>query len=132
MKILVLAGMTLAVVSLGASGAYQKKPKPPDVEVLETRAQRGDGRILVDGRVRATGEKPLRGLVVIFDLISPENGVVASVKAILDEDTVESGQERGCQSVTSDHARAVRYKIRAFDRGERELRVANGGPFPIE
>jgi hypothetical protein len=32
----------------------------------------------------------------------------------------------------ADAARAVKYTIRAFDMHEKELRIANGGPFPIE
>jgi hypothetical protein len=28
--------------------------------------------------------------------------------------------------------RAVSYEVRAFDAGERDLRVANPGPYPIE
>jgi hypothetical protein len=32
----------------------------------------------------------------------------------------------------ADSARAVRYTLRAFDGHEKELRVANPGPYPIE
>jgi hypothetical protein len=69
---------------------------------------------------------------VYFDLLSPENGVVTSQKAVLDEDQVQPGQERSAQSAAAEHVRAVRYKIRAFDMQERELRISNAGPFPIE
>ncbi len=124
--------LALAVLLVCFNGAGQRKQKPPEVVVLEARAHRSEGKILVDFRVRVTAGKPLRGLVVVFDLMSPENGVVSSEKAVLDEATVEPGQERSSQSVTSDQGRAVRYKIRAFDLGERELRVTNAGPFPIE
>ena len=124
--------LALACLSLGAAGAYQRKQKPPDVEVLETRARRNEGKIQLDGRVRTTGEKPIHGLIVIFDLISAENNVVGSERAVLDEDFVVPGQERSYHSETSEHARAVRYRIRAFALGDRELRAANTGPFPIE
>jgi len=100
--------------------------------VLETRARRGEGKILLDGRVRTTGEKPIHGLIVIFDLISPENGVVGSERAVLDEDLLAPGQERAFHSETGDLARAVQYRIRAFDTADRELRAANTGPFPID
>ncbi len=122
----------LALALLSVSSAYQKKQKPPDVTVVETKARRAEGRILVDARARATGEKPLRGLVLVFDLMSPENGVVSSEKALLDDDVLQPGDERSCQSATSDVARAVKYKVRAFDTSDRELRVGNDGPFPIE
>jgi hypothetical protein len=89
-------------------------------------------KISVDGKVRVTGEKPLRGLVIVFDFRSPEKEVVTSQKAIIDEDTLEAGREGVFHSEMADSARAVRYTVRAFDMHEKELRVANPGPFPVE
>jgi len=129
MRIFVLA---LAVLSLTAVGASQKQKKPPDVSVIEAKARRADGKVLVDGRVRLTAPKQIRGLVIIFDLLSPENGVMATEKAVVDEDFVKPGQERSYHAETSDPVRAVRYRIRASDHGEHELRVENSGPFAIE
>jgi hypothetical protein len=129
MRILVLA---IAVLSLSALGSSQKRKKPPDVTVLEAKARRGDGKILVDGSVRITAQKQIHGLVVIFDLLSAENGVLASEKAVVDEGFIEPGQERSIHAETSDPVRAVRYRIRAFDNFERELRAENTGPFPVE
>lgn len=50
--------------------APQKAKKPADVEILETKVARDAGRISVDGRVKVTAEKPLRGLILIFDFRS--------------------------------------------------------------
>ena len=111
--------------------AEPQKARKAEVEVLETKARRADGEILIDIRVK-TAEKTLRGLIVYFDLLSPENGVVTSQKAVLDEGQVQPGQERSAQSAAAEHVRAVRFKVRAFDMQERELRIANAGPFPIE
>ncbi|MBZ5622997.1 MAG: hypothetical protein LAQ69_30320 [Acidobacteriia bacterium] len=113
-------------------GANQKQKKPPDVTMLEAKARRGEGKILVDGRVRITAQKQIHGLVIVFDLLSPENGVMASEKALVDEDFIEPGQERSYHAETPDPVRAVRYRIRAFDNAERELRAENTGPFPVE
>jgi hypothetical protein len=129
MRILVLAA---AVLSLSALGAGPRPKKPADVTVLEAKARRGDGKVLVDGRVRITAQKRMRGLVIVFDLLSAENGVMATEKAVVDEDWIEPGQERSYHAETADPVRAVRYRIRAFDNGERELRAENTGPFPIE
>jgi|SRR5947199_1956833 len=122
----------LLAFALFSAGAPQKARRPPEVAVLETRARRANGEIHIDIRVRTGAERPLRGLIVYFDLISPENGVVTSQKAVLDEDQIEPGQERSAASAASEHVRAVKYRIRAFDTQERELRIANAGPFPIE
>jgi hypothetical protein len=45
---------------------------------------------------------------------------------------METGKEGVFHSEMADSARAVRYTIRAFDNHEKELRVANPGPYPIE
>ena len=129
MKVLALA---LAAVFCCSVALSQKRPKPPDVEVVECKALRNDGKILIDGRARASATKALRGLIVYFDLLNPENGVVGTQNVVLEEDRLEPEQERAWHSETSDHVRAVRYRIRATDRDKRELRVANDGPFPIE
>jgi hypothetical protein len=114
------------------SHAQDKKKKQPDVQVLESSGRREEGKIKLDGRVRVTAEKPLRGLVVVFDFLSPERAVISSEKTIIDEEPMNKGQEGSYHVETLDLARAVYYKIRAFDRNDRELRVENEGPFTIE
>ena len=106
--------------------------KRPDVQILETKAVREGAKISVDGKVRVTSEKSLRGLVIVFDFRSPEKEVVTSQKALIDEDTMEPGREGVFHSEMADSARAVRYTLRAFDNHEKELRVANPGPYPVE
>src|SRR5471030_1943568 len=96
----------LALVSLGAS-APQKPKKALDVQVVETKARREEGKITVDGKVKVTGDKPLHGLVIVFDFRSPEKEVVTSQKAIIDEDTLEAGKEGVFHSEMADSARAV-------------------------
>ena len=120
----------LVLVCFAVPGLPQKKKS--DVEVLETKGKRDEGKIQLDIRVKTSGEKVLRGLIVVFDLMSPEKNVVGSLRATLDDSPVEPGQERDTTAETAEHVRAVQYKIRAFDGSERELRVANDGPFPIE
>jgi hypothetical protein len=128
MKVLALF---LSAWSLMAFGP-QKGKKPADVHMLETRAVRDAGIIKVDGRVRVTGEKPLRGLVIVFDFRSPEKEVVTAQKAIVAADTMKQGQEGAFHNEMVDAPRAVNYTIRAFDAHEKELRVANPGPYIIE
>ena len=128
------APIALVLVSLFAAVAQQKQKqkKPPDVEVLETKARREEARITLDGKVRVTGEKPLKGLVIVFDFRSPEKEVVTTQKTVIEEDTLETGREGVYHVEMADAARAVRYEVRAFDFHEKELRVSNTGPFPIE
>ena len=129
MKVSIILSLFLA---LFAAAAQQKGKKPADVQILETKAVRDGAKIKVDGKVRVTGEKPLHGLVIVFDFRSPEKEVVTSQKAVIDEDTLETGREGVFRSEMADSARAVRYTLRAFDTHEKELRVANPGPYPVE
>ncbi len=129
MKVLTILSLFLA---LFAAAAQQKGKKAADVQILETKAVRDGTKIKVDGKVRVTGEKPLHGLVIVFDFRSPEKEVVTSQKAVIDEETMETGREGVFRSEMADSARAVRYTLRAFDTHEKELRVANPGPYPVE
>jgi hypothetical protein len=120
------------LLALFAASAQQKPRKPADAEILETKVVREPTRITVDGKVSVTGEKPLHGLVIYFDFRSPEKEVVTTQKAVITEETVETGYEGAFHSEMADSARAVKYTIRAFDTHEKELRIVNTGPFPIE
>jgi hypothetical protein len=124
--------IALLAITLIAASAQQKPKKPADVQILETKAVRETTRITVDGKVRVTADKPLHGLVIVFDFRSPEKEVVTTQKAIIDEDVLEAGHEGVFHSEMADAARAVKYTIRAFDMHEKELRIANAGPFPVE
>jgi hypothetical protein len=110
----------------------QKKKKPADVEILETKVARDAGKISVDGRVKVTAEKALRGLVLVFDFRSPEKEVVTAKKSVIDDATLETGHEGVFHNEMVDAPRAVDYMIRAFDSHERELRVENPGPYIVE
>jgi hypothetical protein len=131
MRAVLLIAAALCLCAFAAQTQGSKK-KPPDIEVLEARARRDNGRITVDGRVRATAAKPLRDLVLVFDFLSAEGGVVSSEKTQVEEYVLQPQQEASYGAVTTDPARAVRYAIRAFSGKDRQLRVANAGPFVIE
>jgi hypothetical protein len=124
--------LAAVILALCFAATGQKKKKSADVEVIETRARRVEGKITLDGRVRFTGERAARGLVIVFDFLSPEREVVTSQKTQVADDVVRAGQEASYQTVLVDPVRAVSYQVRAFDAGERDLRVANPGPYPIE
>ena len=123
--------LAAVVLSLCASAPGQRK-KPADVEVVETRAHRVDDRITLDGRVRFTSPRPARGLLIVFDFLSAEHAVVTTQKTQVADDVVRAGQEASYQTVLVDPVRAIEYRVRAVDTTDRDLRVANPGPYPIE
>ena len=99
---------------------------------METRAHRVDDKITLDGRVRFTSPRPARGLLIVFDFLSAEHAVVTTQKTQVADDVVRAGQEASYQTVLVDPVRAIEYRVRAVDTTDRDLRVANPGPYPIE
>ena len=123
--ILVLA---LAVVSTAA----ERKKKPPDVEVVEASAHRGEIKVSVDGRIRNSGEKPIKQLMLVFDFMAPGRQVITTQKAPIDEELLDPGKEAVFHMELNAPPRSVEFQINASDGAGRELRVAKSGPFPIE
>jgi hypothetical protein len=122
-----------AVVAVSLSGADKKKKnKPPDITIVETSARRTEGRVALDGRIRNSGEKPIQGLVLLFDFLAPGSLVITTQKAPIDEEMLEPGKESVFRVELNDPVRAVQYQLNAVDRVGRELKVANPGPFVIE
>jgi hypothetical protein len=123
-----------AILAAGVllASSPQKAKKPADVEMVENKVVRDTGKITVDGRVKVTAEKGLRGLVIVFDFRSPEKEVVTAQKTVVDDQPMANGKEGTFHNEMVDAPRAVNFTIRAFDMHEKELRVANPGPYIIE
>ena len=115
-----------------ASVAADKKKKPPDLEILEASAHRGETQVSVDGRVRNSGEKPIKELTLLFDFRDPDKQVVATEKGAIDEEVLQPGQEAAFHMEANAPPGSVSFQINAADGSGRELRVAKAGPFPIE
>lgn len=134
-----LAALLFAVVGLvysgsGLAGAQRRGriPKPPDLTILECSGHRSGGQITIDGRLKNTGEKPFRGIVLSFDFFAPNRTPLTTQKAPLDEETVEPGAEAVFRVALNEPPRAVEFDIGAQEGEGRELRVANAGPHVID
>jgi hypothetical protein len=127
-----LLGAIVLAFALLTVAVAQKQKKPPDVNVVETKALRDGPKITVDGKVKCTAEKPLKGLIIVFDFRSPEKEVVTSQKTTIEEENMDPGKDGVFHAEMVDAVRAVAYTIRAFDSHEKELRVANPGPYIVE
>jgi len=105
----------------------------PEVQVLEARARRvEEGKIAVDGRVKVTGEKPVKGLVIVFDFLSTEGETLTSQKIQVEDDVLDRGEESSFHAATLNPPGSVRFRLRAYDSADRELRLGNSGPYTIE
>jgi hypothetical protein len=124
--------VVLVLSLVAASVAADKKKKPPDLEILEASAHRGEIKISVDGRVRNSGEKPIKELTLQFDFQAPGKQAIATEKGAIDEEVLQPGQEAAFHMEANAPPRAVSFQIGAADGSGRELRVAKSGPFPID
>ncbi len=128
----------LAIISLLlASLLYpaqrkRNQPKPPELEVAEVTARRGEGTVSVDGRVRNCGEKKLRGLKLLFDFMDSDRQTITTKNWKIEDVILEPGDETEFHAQLTDPVRAVFFRVNAEDGGGRELRVDKGGPFPVE
>ena len=128
----------LAIISfLLASLLYpaQRKrnsPKPPELQVAEVTARRGEGTVSLDGRVRNCGEKALRGLKLLFDFMDSDRQVLTTKNWTNEDAILQPGDETEFHAQLTDPVRAVYFRVNAEDGGGRELRVDKGGPFPVE
>ncbi|MCI0363230.1 MAG: DUF2393 domain-containing protein [Phycisphaerales bacterium] len=121
--------MLIVAVSLRAA---DKKKKPLEVEILEARAQRDERKVALDGRIRNSGERPIQGLVLIFDFFADGRQPLVTQKAPIDEETLSEGQEAVFRMELNAPPRAVEFRINAEDKSRRELDVLKAGPYPIE
>jgi hypothetical protein len=122
--------LALALVAIGVSA--QKPRKAPDVEVVDVKCHRTEDKLTLDGKVKVTGEKPLKGLVLEFSFLGSSGDVLTAQKAEVSDETLNKNEEPSFHAETLNPPGSIQYKIRAFDAAERELRIGNAGPFTIE
>jgi hypothetical protein len=124
----------LLVLACLAPAALQKRKQQSQnqVEVMEAKAERQERSIMLDGRVKNTGQRVLYRLTLVFDLIDSEQKVIASRKGPIEEDVLEPGEEATFQFHVPDQARAVQFRMGAESKKTVDLEVIKPGPFLIE
>jgi hypothetical protein len=123
--LIVLATLLFAV-------QQKRKPRPPEIEILELNVHRTEELVTLDGRVKNIGEMPAERLVVEFDFRDPDNRVVTTKKGPIDEEILDPDQESAIQLQTKDAPRFVTVSVRAHAARVGDVKVKNAGPFVIE
>ena len=123
----------LLVLACLALAAFQKPKQQSQnqIEVVEAKAERQERRIMLDGRVKNTGQRVLYRLVLVFDLIDSEQRVISRRKGPIEEDVLEPGEEASFQFYVPDQARAVQFRMGAESEKTGDVEVLKPGPFPI-
>jgi len=122
-----------ALFTLGALGADKKqKPKPAVVEIQGLKVTVDGSKINIEGVVHNSGERTIEKLVLSFHFYDTEHKPLTTLKLDFDEDTIEPGEDAEIQAAAYEPPRAVSMEVTAADRGEKDLKVVNPGPYPIQ
>ena len=121
-----------AVLPLVRAQKKNAEKKVPDVQLIEATAQVEERRVNIDGRVRNSGEKPIRKLNFILEMLDSDKRVLTRQQGKFDEEVLDPGDEAIFRAQIAWHARAVSFRVEFEDGSGRELNAANTGPFAIE
>ena len=128
----VVAALLILASLLYPQTKKRKSPKPPDLEIIKVDVRRTADGISIDGKVKNSGEKPLRGVVLLIDFLAPGKEVLATKNGPVEAEQMAPGDEADFRLAINDMNRAVHIRFNAEDKDKRDLRVENAGPFPIE
>ena len=108
-------------------------PKPePAIELLEASVHREGQNLEIDGRVRNTGDKEARKLLIYFEILDSDRNVLTRQSGALDEPVLAPGAEAEFHNRIAAPARAVSLRFAFEDASGNDLKAKNTGPFPIE
>jgi len=88
--------------------------------------------VALQGRVRNTGEKPIRKLRLLFSFMAPGRQVVTTQRGEIDEELLGRGEEATFNMELNAPPRSVEFSIDAEDGSSRSLTVGKAGPYSIE
>lgn len=119
---------------LAAAGKKARRPSRTWIEMVELKFRRvpEDGTVSVEGRLRNSGERPIRGLHVVFHVLAPGGAEVARQRGNVEEDPFEPGQEYEFHWQMKDPVRGVEVRVVARDSNEEQVHMEQAGPYTIE
>lgn len=128
--------LPLLIASLLTATDKPRKPRgkqPAMIEVLELSVRRQEGQLNIEGKVRNSGGKPVRQLVLLFNFLAPGKEIIARGRGALEDEVLEPGQEHEFNYHMPDNARAVWLELRAEDTATGdEPKVVRPGPYAID
>lgn len=121
------------LAALPAAAASKKsKDKGPQVRVVEATVELEDGNIAVDARIRNVSERPIRRLVVFYEVLDADNKVLTRQHGPVEDEVLETGEETEVFVQMAHHARAISLRFEFQDGAGHDLRAENIGPFEIQ
>ena len=109
-----------------------EQPKPPDLTMVQVTCLRSEGEIVIDGRVKNTGGKPLVNVDLLIDFMAPGKQVITTKRGPVESDMLAPQDEAEFHLRINDYVRAVQIQFNAEQRDKGDLRVEKMGPYAIE
>lgn len=123
----------LFILAAAALPAQRKpQPKPAEIELSDVTVRREGQRVTIDGRLKNTGERPAKKLTIFIEFRSPDDQIITTRRAGIDEEALEPGAETELHAQVPDPVRAVNIRFSFEDGSGRYLKGINAGPFNIE
>jgi hypothetical protein len=123
------------MLALAAGDRRKQDPaEGPTIKVVEIAVRRSSSEaiITIDGRIVNSGQRPIRNLVLIFDVTAMDGEVVSRQRGKVDEDPFDPGEESEFHWQMREHARAVQVSVRAVSSHENAVKVEASGPYAVE
>jgi hypothetical protein len=127
-----LSGVVILCAMVALAADKKQKPKPAVVELQGLKVTIDGSQLNIDGTVHNSGERTIEKLVLWFHFFDTGHQPVSTLKMEIDDETIDPGEDAEIHAAAHEPARAVSLEVTAADRGEKELKVVNPGPYPIE
>lgn len=113
--------------------AQNKQPgKPAGIEVIDASAHREGSSVNIDGKLRNSGEKPVKKLKVFIAFRDPDGKTISTRTGGIEQKVFEPDDEVEFHAQVPDSVRAVDIVFNFEDAAGHELNAVNPGPFTIE
>lgn len=126
------AALVLIATLLYPQSKKSKKPKTPDAVLEKIEVKREGEVILLDGVVRNTSMKPIRGMVLHFEFFAPNKKSLSIMNGPIESAIVEPNEQAEFRLQVKAPTAAVSLVVEARDRDQKDLVVDKNGPYPIE
>src|SRR3954447_26333221 len=124
MRFALVGCLCLLLPALAAPGKKNDKQKPPEIELLEQTVKRDGGDILLDGKVKNCGDKPIKNLVIFFHFFDADLQPITTRKGGIEEESLAPGDVAEFHAQMEQPPRATHYMIDFQDGGGKDLRTA--------
>lgn len=114
------------------AGEKKEKPKPAVVELQGLKVAVDGTHISIEGELRNKGERTIEKLVLLFHFFDTSHQQITILKLEIDDETIDPGEEAEIHAEANEPPRSVSMEVTAADRGEKDLKIVNPGPYPIE